>query len=129
MKNLLSFLMIFLTISTSSAQNSVPLKLGDAAPFTGILFSKEGAEQVRYELLEKESLVKLNDSLNKSLEIYKKNEDLYTQRYNNLLDQNNNLSLSLEKARDSNTLRDVILVVSGMLAVGLAGYAYSRIVK
>ncbi len=116
---LLKRMLIFLIISSlnvSYAQEAVPLKKGDAAPFAGVLLSNEKANFTR--LLIEEKLLE-NASLNRSILLYKKNTDISEQQINNLLEQNS----KLVEANNSSSTKMWLII--GVTILGTLGAVYA----
>ena len=106
---------------TSVVQDSVLLNTGDRAPFPGWL-APGGEDKLKdYELL--------TDSLNKSIDLYKANETLYTQKVTILTSQNDNLSKSVYDARNANDIEKFMYFALGVIATGLAVEAGMHLIK
>ena len=100
---------------TSVVQDSVLLNTGDRAPFPGWL-APGGEDKLKdYKLL--------TDSLNKSIDLYKANETLYTQKVTILTTQNDSLSKAVYEVKASNDLEKFLYFGLGVLAAGLSIYA------
>src|SRR4051812_21992551 len=62
------------------------------APFRGYLFPEEKAVHFRNELLQLDTLKALHESYERSITLYKSNEESYNYKLNVLLDQNDKLA-------------------------------------
>lgn len=122
--------MLTLLISSKSFSDEVVvLEKGTSAPYTGYLFPKETAQKTRIKLIEGEEAKKLNESYVRSIEIYRKNEELNNQKVNILLEQNDKLSRSLTDAREMTAFEKIAWFVGGVLVSGAAVYGASKLAK
>lgn len=101
----------------------------DIAPYDGILFPMKDALEIRKSLIEVEALKAVNESYEKSIQLYKKNEQLTDQKYNTLIDQNERLSTALVESRRSNDLQKILWFGLGVLATGFAVYGAKKITQ
>ena len=101
----------------------------DPAPYDGVLFPMKDAIELRKSLIEAEALKAVNESYEKSIQLYKKNEQLTDQKYNTLLDQNDRLSTALVESRRSNDLQKILWFGLGVLATGFAVYGAKKITQ
>lgn len=123
MKNLLISLII-VTISLNSFSQVVSLNKDDKAPYAGLLFTKEKADELRKELLDKDSLTAENQSLGKQIDLYKRKEDISTNQINELLDANTKLSSHI---KDQNSeYRPLLWFVIGVATSTLTVYAIKK---
>ncbi len=103
------------------------LRLGEAAPFTGLLFEPSYANDLRKTIIEFDGLTAINGSLNKSLVLQ---EDIITHeraKVTMLLEQNDKLAVQLQKSQSMNTWEKVAWLSLGMLAVGIGAYGVHKI--
>jgi len=111
------------------AADPVYLNKDDKSPYSGLLFTEQKANEIRRELLDKDYLKLQNDSLNRSLDLYKANEALYGQQKQLLLDQNDKLAKSLYQERNLTNWERVGFFVLGITVTGLAIYGASQLAK
>lgn len=86
-----TLLLISLTVNLSISQDVIPVNKGQAAPFTGILFTSEKANSIRLELIAKDGLVKEVESFKKTVELQDINLKIYKDMSNKLLDEQKQL--------------------------------------
>ena len=125
MKTLLILLLIFTQVGY--ANQATDIKKDQPAPYDGVIMDKEKANNVKNELIEKDGLEKTNESLQKTITLYGKNQDLYEQKSDMLLKQNIELTKSLNDTRKMNDLEKIGLFVLGVAVTGLAVYGASRL--
>lgn len=119
MKQFITFLLIFSNLCLA-VDDSIALKKDDPAPWDGILLSQPKAQEVKYKLLE-------NDSLQKSIKLQ---EDMIINQEDKidiLLKQNDKLAGALQSSQGQNDWERIGFFLIGMTAVFLGGYAYSRV--
>lgn len=108
--------------STSAISNVVFIKKGTAAPSDGYLFDEVSAKKTREELIEKDGLVKINQSLEKIVEAQKQVAELYEKKSDKFEKRADALSLSLEKSNNSS-----FYMKAGIFILGAAlGYGLTR---
>lgn len=129
MKNLLSFLMILLTLNISIADDVVPIEQGQPAPYSGVLFSNKKANETRLKLVEKQYLEKENTSLKRSLELSDIALKSSEEKSRLFLEQNDKLAKNLNSERQVGTLTKVVYFVLGAGAVGLGVWGAGRLIK
>lgn len=130
--NLLKTLKVFLMVGTIlttnvHAEDVVILQKDSPAPFTGLLFTQQKANELKNGLVERDGLLKINESLNKSLTlqdniIQKKDEGITT-----LLDQNDRLAKSLYNERTVSDWTRAGYFILGVIITGAAFYGAQRI--
>lgn len=101
----------------SYAADSVAIKEGEKAPFTGVLLTNDKANEIRESL---ESLKRINESLERSIVLYKQNEDLNNQRVNVLLEHNKKL-IDNSVSAEYKTWAIILISVAATLGAVYAG--------
>jgi hypothetical protein len=105
------------------------IEKGQPAPYSGVLMDKQKAEKVRDELIEKDALVKINESLNKSIILHRNNEDIITNQNKMLLNQNIEVTKALNETRETSTITKIGYFLGGVIITGAAVYGASRLVR
>jgi len=117
-------LMIFLTISNvSNADQVVQLNQNDKAPFAGLLFDQEKANNVKIGLIERDLYKEIMASQSRSIDLLKENEVYSENKVKMLLDQNDKLSQSLRSSQSMTTWERIGFFALGVLATVGAAYA------
>ena len=98
------------------------LNKGQAAPFDGLLLSNEKSKLIKQELLDKDQLDAINASLSRSVDLYKSNESIYTDKVNILTQQNTDLAKSLNDARTTTNWEKALWLGIGFLIPMAAFY-------
>lgn len=80
---LIAFLMI-VNSSFTVANASDVLRKGNPAPYDGILFNEQEANDVKKTMLKVDTLEEMVKLYERNQDIYKKNEELYKQKVDNL---------------------------------------------
>lgn len=91
-KIIIYHLLIFLIIESSYAQNAIDITKGQPAPYSGVLLSKEKAESIKNELIEKDKLKEINESYKRTVNLYKENEQYFNEQIKFLRNENNELN-------------------------------------
>ena len=128
-KILICITLISLISTNCYADQAVEVKKGDIVPYDGSLLDREKANKIRDELIEKDGLVRTNESLNKSIQLYRSNELIYNDQKKLLLDQNIELTKTLNDTRETSTFTKVLYFLGGVALTGAAVYGASRLVK
>ena len=129
-KMICKVIMISLTISSLSlADDPILLHKNDKAPMDGLLFSEQKSSEVKTKLIEGAQLQLLNDSLNKSISLYKNNEDIYSQKIDLLQKQNDSLAQKLYDQESSNFWKSFAFFSLGVVASGITLYGLKQISK
>lgn len=105
---------------------AVVVSKGDAAPFSGVLLSNEKANQLKVISIEHDEYKLLNDSLNRSINLYKSNEAVYDNKVNVLLQQNDKLAVDLYSARQTTMWEKLGFFVLGVAATTAAVYGVKK---
>lgn len=118
-------------ISSISPANDevIILNKDDKAPYTGFLFPREKALEVRRTYLENDELKAINESFKRSIEIYKSNESESEKQKQILLDRNDKLAQQLSSSRDMSNLERIAWFVGGILVTGAAAYGVSKVAR
>lgn len=142
MKKILVTLLTSLTIVNSYAQTPTPAPIISAngennevvfiqkdteAPFTGYLFTPNNASKIKAELIQLDYYKQLELSYEKSIDLYKKNEDIYNFKVNTLLEQNDKLADALYKSKDRDTWENRFWFVAGIFVTGSAVYLATKL--
>lgn len=90
------------------------------------VFSPVKAKEVRDRLIDLDNELKLNESLSKSIELYKKNEEIQNNKVNLLLEQNDRLAKSLGSERTLNNWERFGFLTLGIVLTVLAGFAIKK---
>lgn len=104
-----------------NAEDAVVLKKGDSAPNDGILISQDKAQEIKNTTIERDGLLQINDSLNKSLTLQTQISDINQKKVQLLSDQDDKLAKSLQNSQTMNTLEKVLWFSLGFI-VPVAGF-------
>ncbi len=133
MKLLITSLLIFVfTVQTALADKAITVETGHVVTKEydqGTLLDKEKSRKIRDELIEKDGLVKLNESLNKSIDLYKSNEEIMLKQKDLLLNQNIELTKTLNDTRSVSGWEKVGYFILGVAITGAAVYGASKLAK
>ena len=102
--------------------NVTHLTKGTPAPYTGLLFTEPHARLVANQLKDYDRVKLLNKSLESSIELYKKNEELYQTQVQDLTVQNQNLVKAVKTEKSNSQFEKIIYFALGMVATGLVVY-------
>jgi hypothetical protein len=111
------------------AESVVYLEKNKPAPYSGVLFPSEKADELRKMAIEVETLRAINESYNKSIQLYRQTITLSDEKFKLLETQNERLSVSLVESRRSNDLQKILWFSLGVLATGLAVYGAKQITR
>lgn len=127
---LLKILLISLIATNSFADNDVvSLLKGQPAPFDGLLFTIPKAEDLKRSVVERDNYKLLSESLERSIDLFKKNDELNNQKVNILLEQNDKLAKNLYEARSTSTAERVLWFGLGLAVTGMAIYGAKTLTK
>lgn len=130
MKQKLSILLLCSIFSQSvSAQDTALVRKGDLVPFDGILFSEKKANEVRYQLIKLDNLEKINESYDKTIVLYKKNEDYKNEQLSVLLQRNDDLAKSLQSSQTTSNWERILWFTLGVVATTGAVYGAGKVLK
>jgi hypothetical protein len=124
----LAILLSFLMIVNNNAQADVILPKalfltkGMPAPYDGALLTSEQAKVIYGELKNYDKLILINQSLGKSVDLYKNSEIIYQKEIIGLKDQNVTLENALEKSNNNNFWMDALLFVAGVVTTSAVVY-------
>lgn len=129
MKSLCGLLMLFQSgLSPSAfAQDAAFLEANQPAPFTGILIKPETVQDLRKAVIERDGLIQEKASYERSIELYKKQDELQLKKIDILLVQNDKLALRLGEERSMGTWERLGWLTLGIVATGIAGYGLHQI--
>lgn len=129
--NLLSSFLIIVCMmhSTAQADQVRYLLKGETAPYTGFLFDEEKANNIKNAVVERDGYKLINESLERSIQLHKANQELYIQQRDIFRTQNDKLAIELEKERSTSTLSHILWFSLGVLATGIAVYGAKQITK
>lgn len=128
MKNLFIAALISLTIiNPVYADEATPIKKGDPSPYTGTVLDTEKANKIKDQLIERDSFEKENQSYKKSIDLYKSSETILYGQKDMLLNQNIELTKTLNDTRSTSDWLKVGYFVLGVAVTGLAVYGASRL--
>jgi protein-arginine kinase len=126
---LIGLLIASLTSINSYSKDSVSIEKGTPAPFKGILFTSQKAQQIRIELIERDQFKLFNKTLLENTEIQKTIILNQKEQVSILLNQNDKLVSIAEKAQARSNLARVTWFGLGVLTTGLAVYGASLLVR
>lgn len=130
MKLFITTLLIFaFTIQCAIADNAVELDKGQPAPFPGTLLDKETSQKVKNDLIERDALKSTNESLNRSIKLYKDNQNILHDQKDMLLNQNIELTKTLNDTRETSDWVKVGYFVLGIVITGAGVYGASKLSK
>jgi hypothetical protein len=130
-KNLVMTVLILSSIFSKSvkAEDVISLEKDQKAPFSGVLFSPEKANEVKRKILERDLYKELSESQDRTISLYKSNSELADKKLDLLTTQNDKLAVALKDAQGMNTLERVALFALGVLATVGAGIAITRLAR
>lgn len=133
MKTIITSLLIAtLTVQSAFADQAVTVKTGDVvspAYDRGTLLDREKAEKIKDELIEKDGLVKQVESYDKTIKLYRSNEDILNSQKDMLVKQNIELTRTLNDTREMSDWTKIGYFVLGVGIAGLGVYGASRLAK
>lgn len=133
MKQIITTILILtFTIQSAFADQAVTVRAGDIIKpeyDKGTLFDREKAEKIKDELIEKDGLVKQVESYDKTIKLYRSNEEILNGQKDMLLKQNIELTKTLNDTRETSDWLKVGYFVLGIGVAGIAVYGASRLSK
>jgi hypothetical protein len=119
-------LILLLISNIALADDPTILQLGDKAPYIGLLFSPTKANELRQGLLERDYYLKINDSLNKSIDLQQAIINDQNNKINLLITQDDSLAKNLQSERNVSEWTKAAYFLLGIAATVGAGYAIKR---
>lgn len=107
----------------------VSLHKNDKSPYDGVLFPLDKAKELQTAVLERDNYKLLNESLQKSLDLDKDTEKVLNQKVELITQQNNNLSETLYKTRETTAWDHFWWFLLGVVSTTAAVYGASRLGK
>ena len=111
------------------SEDVVLLNKDDKAPYTGLLFPREKALEVRRTVLENDELKLINQSFQRSIDLYKTNESESEKQKQILLERNDQLANQLSKSRSMTDWERIAWFVGGVVVTGAAVWGASKLAK
>lgn len=105
------------------------LNAGQVAPFSGYLVSKERVLEFKKADIELKELRLVNESLNRSVSLYKSNETHMQDQTTLLLNRNDILSKELMSTRSVTQWEKTAWFVGGILVTGAATFGAAKLIK
>ena len=123
LKKILLTLLITSSLSNNAlAEEAYYITKGTPAKFDGILVPEDKLQELRKSVIELQNEQMVTKSLQRSVDLYKANEELYNKKVNTLTEQNNNLAEQLYSARETSTWEKILYFGLGAGLTGLASY-------
>jgi hypothetical protein len=130
MKKIALFLILNCSISSiARSEESIILEKGKPAPYPGFLVPRERVLELRKTELDNQEYKLLNESLTRTVNIYKSNESLSEKQVNILLERNDKLSQELNKSRSMSNFERGLWFFGGMVVTGAAAYTASKLIR
>lgn len=126
--SLLSSLMIGTSLANDTT-SAVSIQKGTPAPFTGILLTEEAANQARRDAIERDGLVQITTSLEKTIQIQDLQIRTVTEGNGLLEKQNKRLFDALQLDKSMVGYERAIWFGLGVVLSGAAVYGASKIIQ
>lgn len=120
-------LISFASVNCFADDDVIKLEKDQKAPWTGVLFSQSKASELVTVTKERDNYKLLTESLERSIVLYKQNDELQNSKVSMLMEQNDYLSKSLKSSRDFSNIERIVWFFGGVLATGAALYGLSKI--
>ena len=120
--------MIF-SVTIRADDNVVSIKKGEIAPFTGILFTEQKADDVRRQILELEKQRYLVQSRDEKLDIFQVRFELKDEQIELFRQQNDRLVKQNQTNRSVGSIERMVWFGLGILATGAAVYGAGSLAK
>lgn len=122
----MKILLLFLSINICMADQVKVLKKGEAAPFDGVLFTKELEKEIRTNQIIADEKVKLlsriNELNNKEIDVLLNRIDLYQKKSLELSEMNS-------KIEDTAFIKNAGYFLAGALITGFIGYGVIQVYR
>ena len=133
-KNLLILLIASSVLSGNVKADIIPdayyLTEGEKAQFSGMLIPTETVQELRKSVMELQNQQLVSSSLQKSVDLYKANEELYDVKVTTLSKRNDYLAASLYSAKSTSMWVNAAFFGLGALLTGTLSYGiYTSAVK
>lgn len=112
--------MILSIASNVSAGQVVEIHKGDPAPYDGVLFDKDAANETRKKVIEGEGQKEINKHLEKKLELQDLTLQYREKQVEILSSQNEKLADRLEKSTNTSNWERILWLGLGIIGTGLA---------
>jgi hypothetical protein len=104
---------------TEAEEKVVLVEKDFPAPYKGYLFPEDKALKFRRDLLELDTLRELKTSYERTITLYKTNDELHNYRVNMLLDQNDKLAKAVYQSKDRESWENWMWFAAGVLVTGI----------
>jgi len=113
---MIKYILILILISNICfADDSVFLNKGQPATFDGFLLPPDKVKELQNNTLERDTYKQINDSLNRSIDLYKSNTSIKDQEIQVLMNQNDNLAKSLNDSRTTSDWTKALYFLGGIV--------------
>lgn len=128
MKKLIALILILVVNNPPIfADDPVIINKDDKAPFSGLLFSKDKAANLKNAVLERDALKQTNQSLQKSLDLRVDTQNQLETKVNLLSKDNDTLANNLRTERDANKYTYIFYFALGVIATSAAFYGARKL--
>ena len=127
MKYLLILFLLFNSIV--KADDVVFLPAGESKNYDGYLFTPQKAQDVKNTLIERDGLLKLNESLQRSLNLQSGIIEADQKKIQLLLDQNDKLAQSLGSSQSLNNLERFGWFLVGVVSISVVSYGIFKVTR
>lgn len=114
---------------TEAEQQVTVIEKDFPAPFRGYLFPEDKALKFRQDLLQLDTLKSLNESYERTITLYKANEEQFNYKINILIDQNDKLAKAAYAAQDRDKFENWFWFGMGFLLAGAGVYLGSKVTR
>lgn len=120
---------IFSIPAKGDTGTSVVLNKGTPAPFDGILIDKVKSDNIKNELIDKDTCYQERISLNRELTLFETNSGLKDSQLDLALKQNTNLLTEYNRTVSNDNTMKIVYFGLGLITTGIAIYGASKITK